>query len=145
MYAFVVFWAYMAFSQYMLIWYANIPEETFWYLDRQTGGWVYVSLALLFGHLLIPFFGMMSREAKRRRSLLVFWAVWLLVFHWLDLYWIVVPSLGRDSPPLGLMDVSILAGVVLLFLAGAVKTAGEHSLVPQKDPRLEESLAFENF
>jgi hypothetical protein len=145
LFAFVVFWGYMAFSQYMLIWYANIPEETVWYLERQTGGWAYVSLALLFGHLLIPFFGLMSREVKRRKPLLAFWAIWLLVFHWIDLYWIVMPSLGLESPPFGLMDICIWLGMECLYVAGLLKVAGEKSLVPQKDPRLAESLAFENY
>ena len=142
---FVVFWGYMGFSQYMLIWYANIPEETVWYLARQTNGWAYVSLALLFGHLLIPFFGLLSREAKRRRPVLAFWAIWMLVFHWFDLYWLVMPSLGRDAPPFGLIDVAVALGVFCLFLGGVVVVAGQKSLVPCKDPRLGESLVFENY
>ena len=96
--AFVVFWGYMGFSQYMLMWYANIPEETWWYLKRQSGGWLYVTVGLLAGHLLIPFFGLLSREVKRRRQVLACWAIWLLVFHWVDMYWLVMPSLGRSPP-----------------------------------------------
>ena len=64
---FLMFWAYIAFSQYLLIWYANIPEETGWYLVRQNGGWQWVSLLLLFGHFVLPFCGLMSRRAKRNR------------------------------------------------------------------------------
>jgi len=74
LFGFVVFWGYIAFSQYMLIWYANIPEESVWYLARQQGSWKWVSLVLLFGHLLIPFFGLLPREAKRRKLSLGFWA-----------------------------------------------------------------------
>ena len=85
LFAFVIFWGYIAFSQYLLIWYANIPEETEWYLVRQSGPWLWVSLVLLFGGLLIPFCGLLSRHAKRRRWSLAFWAVWLLAMHWLDL------------------------------------------------------------
>ena len=144
MLAFVIFWGYMAFSQYLLIWYANIPEETVWYLKRQTGGWLYVTLALLFGHLVIPFFGLMSREVKRRRRWLAAGAVWLLAFHWLDLYWLVMPSLARGSPPFGWMDVCLAAGMLSLFVASVLRGAGGKALVPQKDPRLAESLAFEN-
>jgi hypothetical protein len=142
---FVIFWGYMAFSQYMLIWYGNIPEETTWYLVRQSNGWAFISLALLFGHLLIPFFGLLSREVKRRRHVLVCWAVWLLVFHWIDLYWVVMPNLGRKSPPFGLLDVTVTLGVFCLFLAGLLRVAGDKSWVARKDPRLDESLAFENF
>ena len=99
LFGFVVWWGYIAFSQYMLIWYGNIPEETVYYLKRQTGPWAIVSLVLLFGHLLIPFLGMLPREVKRRRVLLGFWAVWLLAFHWLDMYWLVMPNLGGGRLP----------------------------------------------
>jgi hypothetical protein len=142
---FVIFWGYMGFSQYMLIWYGNIPEETVWYQARQTNGWALISLALLFGHLLIPFFGLLSREVKRRRHLLAFWAVWLLVFHWIDLYWVVMPSLEQKKPQFGLLDVAVALGILSLYLAGLALVAGGKSLVARKDPRLGESLAFENY
>ena len=103
LFGFVFFWGYIAFSQYMLIWYANIPEETIWYGRRGTSTvdymitltwpWGAISVALLFGHLLIPFAGLLSRHAKRRKPVLVFWAVWLLVFHWIDVSW----QIGRAS------------------------------------------------
>lgn len=154
---FVVFWGYIAFSQYMLIWYANIPEETTWYLARQSGSWKWVSLILLFGHLLIPFFGLLSREAKRRKVLLGFWAAWLLAAHWIDVYWLVMPSLdatGVRAPTgtgaklwscwPGVIDAGCLAGIGGVYLAGLLWTAGHRPLVPLRDPRLQESLAFEN-
>lgn len=144
LFAFVVFWGYIAFSQYMLIWYANIPEETVWYLARQTGPWVWVSLALLFGHLLIPFFGLLSRHVKRSRWLLAFWAVWLAAFHWLDMYYLVMPSLKSESLPLAPIDFLLLVGMGGFYVAGAVRVAGQRSLVPVHDPRLGEALRFEN-
>ena len=142
---FVVFWGYIAFSQYMLIWYANVPEETTWYLARQSGSWKWVSVVLLFVHLLVPFFGLLSREAKRRKVLLGFWAVWLLVAHWIDLYWLVMPGLEAEGLPPGAVDAACLAGIGGLYLAGVLWTAGKVSLVPLGDPRLKESLAFRNF
>lgn len=142
---FVVFWGYIAFSQYMLIWYANVPEETTWYLARQSGSWKWVSVVLLFMHLLIPFFGLLSREAKRRKVLLGFWAVWLLVAHWIDLYWLVMPGLETECLLLGPIDAACLVGVGGLYLAGLLWKAGKVSLVPRGDPRLKESLAFRNF
>jgi hypothetical protein len=144
LFAFVVFWGYIAFSQYMLIWYANIPEETTWYLVRQSGSWKWVSLLLLFGHLLIPFFGLLSRGVKRRKILLGFWAAWLLVAHWIDIYWLVMPSLEPGGAPLGPIDACCLLGIGGIYLAGLARTVGNRSLVPLADPRLEESLAFEN-
>ncbi len=141
---FVFFWGYMAFSQYMLIWYANIPEESVWYLARQSGQWGWFSLGLLFGHLLIPFVGLLSREVKRRTCLLGAWAAWILLFHWIDMYWLVVPTFSHNEVPLGLMDVCLAVGMGLLFVAGLLNTARGRALVPVKDPRLDESLAFEN-
>ncbi len=145
LFAFVVFWGYIAFSQYMLIWYANIPEETTWYLARQSGSWMWVSVVLLFGHLLIPFFGLLSREAKRRKALLAFWAVWMLAAHWIDLYWLVMPSFEHPQGlPLGPIDAGCLLGIGGLYFAGVLRVAGDRPLVPRADPRLDESLAFEN-
>jgi hypothetical protein len=144
LFAFVVFWGYIAFSQYLLVWYANLPEETQWYRARQSGPWVWVSLGLLFGNLLIPFFGLLSRHVKRRRWALAFWAVWLLVMHWIDLYWIIMPGLSPRVLPLGPIDGCLFLGLGGVYLAGLVHVAGQHALVPLADPRLGESLAFEN-
>jgi len=168
MFAFVFFWGYVAFSQYMLYAYASVPEEVFWFADRgasavdnQYNGWTWVSLSLLFGHFLIPFVGLLSRHVKRNPLGLQFWAVWLLVFHWIDVYWIVMPQLSADNmvidaaidPATGERSVLLLfglieittfiavAGVVLWSVAGRL---GRHSLIPAKDPRLKESLGFEN-
>ena len=144
LFMFVVFWGYIAFSQYLLIWYANIPEETQWFLMRQNGAWKWVSLALLFGQLLIPFVALLSREIKRRKMLLGFWAAWVLAFHWLDLYWVVMPSMKADRPPFGAIDVCLLVGLGGLYAAGVLRTMAHRPLIPMADPRLEESLAFEN-
>jgi hypothetical protein len=144
LFGFIVFWGYIAFSQYMLIWYANIPEETGWYVDRQSGPWAAVGLAMVFGHLLIPFFGLLSRESKRRRILLAAWAGWMLLFHWVDLYWLVMPTFAPKHLPFGLTDLCCFIAVGSLFLAGLSWIARGRALVPLKDPRLNESLAFEN-
>jgi hypothetical protein len=144
LFSFIVFWGYIAFSQYMLIWYANIPEETEWYLPRQEGGWIAISLILLFGHLFIPFFGLISRQAKRNKKILGFWAVWMLVVHWLDIFYLVVPDATEPGVRFGLIDVFCLVGLGLVFFAGILLCAGNRSLIPTKDPRLGESLGFEN-
>ncbi len=149
-FAFVFFWGYIAFSQFMLIWYANLPETTYWYANRgasthigAANGWTWVTLALLFGNLLIPFAGLLSRHVKRNRKALAFWAVWLLVMHWVDLWWLVMPQLS-ERVTFGLVEIGCLVGLVGLFLAGAVRTASKHSLVPVGDPRLGASLGHEN-
>ncbi len=141
---FIIFWGYMAFSQYLLIWYANVPEESVWYLVRQNGSWAWVSVALLFGHLLIPFLGLLPREMKRKKLLLGAWAVWMLLIHWADLYWLVMPTFSPGRLPLGLLDVCCMIAVGSLFLAGLLRSMRSRNLVAKKDPRLQESLAFEN-
>ena len=144
-FAFTVFWAYIGFSQYMLMWYANLPEETSWYAARQTGSWTAVSLTLLFGHFIVPFLALMSRNVKRRKPLLVAGASWMLVMQWMDIYWIVMPGKSPGTIPFSLMDVAVFLGIGGSFLAVAVRRLGAHPLVAIKDPRLSESLGFENF
>lgn len=143
-FAFVVFWAYIAFSQYMLIWYANIPEETVWYLERQTGQWTYVSLLLLFGHFLIPFVLLLSRYPKRNKMLLFIAAKWILLMHWCDLYWLIMPQFSPGKIGFHWLHVTTYLGFAGLFIAAILYRLRNISLVPEKDPRLEESQAFEN-
>ena len=144
LFAFIIFWAYIAFSQFMLIWYANLPEETEWYRLRVEGPWRLVAWALVLGHFAVPFVGLMSRHVKRHRGALAFWAVWMLALHWLDLYWLVMPALSREHLPLGLLDLTCWLGVFGLFIASTAYHARNVNLVPTRDPRLAESLAFEN-
>jgi len=144
LFAFTVFWAYIAFSQFMLIWYANLPEETGWFLKRQTGSWTWLSLTLLFGHFVLPFLVLLPRYVKRRPRLLAIAGGWLLLMHWLDLYWLVGPELSREGVRLGLVDLLCFLGLGGLFVAGLAIALRRHRLVPTRDPRLGESLAFEN-
>jgi hypothetical protein len=145
MFAFgVVFWSYIAFSQFMLIWYGDVPEETHWFHDRFNGDWKIVSGALLTCHFVIPFFGLLSRYVKRNRKTLAFWAIWLLVIEYVDLYWLVMPSLSRDEIPLHAADLLCWIGAVGIFVGAAAMRAKGKNLVPTKDPRLADSLAFLN-
>ncbi len=144
LFGFVFFWAYIAFSQYLLIWYANIPEETAWYLVRQSDGWQWVSLALLLGHFLIPFFGMLSRHVRRSRVALVAWASFILLMHWLDLYWLIMPQLSPTQPIFGIWDLLCLVGFAAVFAGLTLRLATRSPLVPVGDPRLSESLSFKN-
>ena len=147
-FGFVVFWAYIAFSQYLLIWYANIPEETVWYLPRQGDTWwIGVSLVLLFGHFLAPFVALLSRWPKRRRGTLAAAGVWLLLMHWLDLYYLVIPrahAAGHHAAPLHVSDVALLVGLGGLFAWLLLRPMARVSLLPQRDPRLDEALSFHN-
>ena len=146
-FAWTVFWAYIGFSQYMLIWYANIPEETVWYHKRFAGEWVHISWMLLWGHFIVPFVTLLSRYPKRRPYLLVVPATWVLIMHWFDLYWIVMPELPHGTSgviPWSLTDVTCFIGLGGLFTAFALHRARNLMLIPRRDPRLAESLAFEN-
>ena len=129
----------------MLIWYANITDETAWYLPLHQRARTMVSVALLMWHLLIPFVGLISREVKRRKALLGFWAVWVLVFHWLDMHYLVMPQVTGSGPVVGLIDVCCVVGLACVYLAGVIMFAGQRPLIPLKDPRLGDSLAFENY
>ncbi|HTN03156.1 quinol:cytochrome C oxidoreductase [Planctellipticum variicoloris] len=148
MFGFMCFWAYVAMSQYLLIWYANIPEETVWFKARQEHGWQYVSLILILGHFAIPFVGFVSRYAKRNASTLVFWSALLLVMQWVDLYWLIYPNFidkGQfQSPPIPFVELAALVGVGGVWLGGILYFVGDKPLIPLKDPRLAESLAFHN-
>ncbi len=145
LFAFVVFWAYIAFSQFMLIWYGNLPEETGWFLKRQTGDWTWVSLLLIFGHFVIPFLALISRTAKRRVHLLLAASAWVLAMHWVDLYWLAAPELApAGKAPFGLMDVAAMLALGGIYSGAWVQLLRRRSLVPEKDPRLAESIAFEN-
>ena len=138
------FWAYAAFVQYLLIWYGNIPEETVWYEVRENHGWFYILTILCVGHFLVPFFFLMARKAKRSRMMLVAVSVWMLIMHFLDLYWLVIPSQYHEGPQFGLIDVFCFLGIGGLFVALFAAVAKRKALVPIKDPRLPESMTYEN-
>jgi hypothetical protein len=128
----------------MLIWYGNIPEETLWFAHRWHHGWKAVSVALAVGHFALPFFFLLPRAIKRNAATLVLAAVWLLAMHFVDVYWLVIPSIeGLGARP-GIVDVAALVTVGGAFLAAFGWLLVKSPLVPAGDPRLSESLAFEN-
>src|SRR5262249_1087005 len=142
LFTFVVFWAYIGFSQYLLIWYANLSEETPWYLTRLQGSWSSATVLLALGQFVVPFVVLLSRIAKRSNLILVAVGVLVLAFHYVDLYWQVMPTLQpMDAVPNWLDGVWLLVfvGVVATCLLYAMKRV---ALVPIRDPRLAESLRF---
>ncbi len=147
-FGFIFFWGYIAFSQFMLIWYANIPEETFWFNYRiNKEGWATVSLILVFGRLLIPFLGMMARTVRRSKTYLLFASIYLLVMHWVDHFWLVMPELNRGGHEFAfslLIDVPLAIGLVGIFVTFFAMIARNRPLVPLKDPRLGEALNYHN-
>ncbi|HSR52180.1 MAG TPA: hypothetical protein VLV83_15225 [Acidobacteriota bacterium] len=152
LFGFVVFWAYIAFSQFMLIWYGAIPEETLWYAHRWEHGWREVSIFLAAGHFALPFFFLLPISIKRRKITIAVASVWLLLVHYIDLYWLVMPSrtttVDGVAGALGfhphLLDLTCLIGVGGVFLGALAYLMRRPKLVPMRDPRLAESLSYEN-
>lgn len=142
MFAFNIFWGYIGFSQFVLIWYADLPEETIWYIQRWTGSWKYVSIALLVVHFVIPFLVLLPRAVKTNLQKLKFMAIWMLFAHMLDLYWLIMPTYSRSEAVLGWMEIGFpLAAIGLLMLVFKFR-ANKVNLVPVKDPKLESGLNF---
>jgi hypothetical protein len=144
LFAFTVFWAYIGFSQYFLIWYGNIPEETIFFRHRLHGSWGSVSFLLAAGHFVVPFFFLMPRSVKRNAKLLTIGAAWLLTMHLVDVVWLVMPTIHPEGIHVGLSDVFAFVAVGALFKGALFRLLAGAPLVPVKDPRLTESLSFEN-
>ncbi|MBX9769281.1 MAG: molybdopterin oxidoreductase [Bdellovibrionales bacterium] len=140
MFAFTVFMAYIAFSQFMLIWYANLPEETVFYLTRAEGSWFYVSFALLIFKFIVPFFLLLPREAKRNLGHVSRVAVLILAAQYMDLYWLVYPNFYKRGVIFGFYEVGGFILILGLFLMAVTRFWGKHSLVAIKDPRMHEAL-----
>jgi hypothetical protein len=144
LFAFMCFWAYIGFSQFLLIWYANLPVETVWFKARIEGSWKMVSILLMVGHFVVPFLFLMGRTVKRKAWTLALGGAWLLVMHLTDLYWQVMPTLHPEGVRPSLLDVTAFLSVGGCFVAAMGWLMRRQALVPLRDPRLPESLAFEN-
>ncbi len=143
--AFTVFWAYIAFSQFMLIWYANIPEETVWFQHRVTEAWSPWSYGLVFTNFVIPFFGFLSRWTKRNPKVLMFWAAYTLVVHWVDIYWLIMPNMDAETVPFSLVEITTALGAFGFFVWAYSRQATKHSLLAYGDPNLERCLGHVNY
>ncbi len=140
MFAFVILWAYMGFSQGLIYWAGNLPEEITWYADRTGGGWRVVALVLLFGHFVVPFLLLLSQDLKRHAAKLVPLAIWLMFMRWLDLYWLIVPSFPETKGHFEFSWVLVAAscGIGGLWLVVFFYNLRLHPLVVRHDPMLAE-------
>lgn len=149
-FGFTFFWTYISFSQYLLIWYGNIPEETEWFYHRQTGHWGLLSILIIVFHWAVPFLGTMSRHVRRRPWAMAFWSAYLLVMHYVDVFWMIMPE-ARSGSGVEVTGVGVggavlcVVGMVALALGLVFKIAEHNKIVAVRDPRLGESIAFENF
>lgn len=144
MFALTAFWGYMAFSQYLLIWYAKIPEETVFYSNRFHGSWWYWTAFLLVGHFIFPFIMLINRPTKRKSGWLAFFAVWLISMHFVDMYWLIMPNFFKAGFSLHWLDFAALAGVISVLAFTFWSRMRTHAIAPVGDLRFEQSLNFEN-
>jgi hypothetical protein len=142
LFAFVCFWAYTAFSQFLLIWIADLPEEVPWQVMRLMSGWKAVGVIQIVFHFVLPFIILMSRKRKQSARQLGFMAVWVLVVHAIDIYWIVLPQLNTEGPRPSLSDFTALVGIGGLVVAFAIYRMRGRYLVPVGDPFLPDSLEY---
>jgi hypothetical protein len=141
--AFVMLWAYLAFSQFLIIWGGNLPEEVGWYVERIHGPWGYVSLLLAFGQFVLPFTLLLSRNLKKRGSLLAKVAGGLLFMRLVDLIWLVEPNFEHQGFPIHWMDIAIPAGLIGIWLFLFVRHLRTRPLLPLNDPFFKEAFAHE--
>lgn len=147
MFAFTNFWAYIGFSQLLLIWYANVPEETFWFLDRWQGSWMYLSVGLIFVKFVVPYALLLSQPSKSNPKRLKFAAVWILVAQIYDLYWLVMPTYSKhhehmDTAYFGWMEISIPLVIIGLLILVFNLVAKRKNLIPVGDPKIKSGLEF---
>jgi hypothetical protein len=140
---FTVFWAYIAFSQFMLIWYANIPEETEFFILRATEGWMAISMALLIFKFVVPFLLLLPRAAKRNENHLILVCSLLVVMQYLDVYWMVYPNFFNNHVTFGFYEIAMLLLFVGIFMLLTMKFFQKNNLVAIKDPRMHEALSHQ--
>jgi hypothetical protein len=141
MLAFVMLWAYFSFSQFLIIWAGNLPEEITFYLERLRYGWQYVSLLIVVGHFALPFCLLLSRDLKRRPRLLARVAWFIIAMRLVDLIWIVAPNFNHEPFPVSIANVFLpigLGGIWLYLFAGQLR---RYPLLPFNDPNFKEMLA----
>jgi hypothetical protein len=136
--AFVMFWAYIAFSQFLIIWSGNLPEEVSWYIHRTQGGWEWLGGLVLLLHFGLPFVVLLSRTSKRRAQVLWRIAAGLLGLHLLELFWLVLPAFYPSTLAIHWLDVGLPIGMGGLWMAVFVWQLQRRSLLPWHDPRLQE-------
>jgi hypothetical protein len=143
LFAFTIFYAYIAFSQFMLIYYANIPEETLWFYNRLEGGFEYIAYGILLFRFALPFIVLLNREQKHQRKILLFVGIVVVITHFLEIYWIVMPTMHPEEAA-GLhfswLDVTTFLGLGGIFFGLFFRQFKKNSMIPENDPKLEACL-----
>ena len=136
MFAFAVFSAYIGFSQYMLIWYGNMPEETFYLIKRKVWPWGYIFLAVVFLRFFIPFFMLMGRDGKRNEKIMLTAASIIILGEFLDLYLLIGPVVSPVKPAFGWIELGVFLGFAGIFGWTLFRFLGKHSILAHRDPNL---------
>ena len=142
--AMIIFWTYIAWAQLMLMWVADLPKEVTWYIARWHGGWQWLGLLLLVVHWLIPFFWLLSRPLKRNPGTFAFMSGWIVVVHWVDVFYLVQPALHPKSFHLDWRDAAATLALASAVVAFAAWRAKSMAPVPTRDPLLAEGLTYEH-
>jgi hypothetical protein len=146
MLAFTMLWAYLSFSQFLIIWAGNIKDEIPWYMTRAFGGWGKLAVVLIVLHFALPFLLLLQRNVKRRVHRLSAVAAMMIVLSMVDVYWLMVPAYEQDGPHLGslVLDIIWLAVIGALWIATYFRQLGKMPLLPLHDPRFEGELQHEH-
>ena len=140
LFAFLMLWAYLQFSQFLIIWSANIPEEIPHYLNRWENSWKYLSIFIVVGHFMVPYALLLSRDLKRNYAKLQIIAAWILFARIADYWWHVAPELHKGGLTISLLDVALPLLLGGIFISLFVAQLGGRSLLPVNDPALEKAL-----
>ncbi len=139
-FAFTVFYAYIHFSQYFLIWNAAMPEETFWYVERERGTWYWVGMTILFGHFFVPFLVLLNQDVKSQKEIMIPIAIWAWLMHYVDMQFNIMPLIHANGPKLHYLDFVTWFGLAAVILFGFWKRFHAAPPWPLKDPRLKETI-----
>lgn len=140
LFGFTVFYAYIAFSQFFLIYYANIPEETLWYYHRLEGSWEGFTYLLLIGRFVVPFFILLPAASKSNMKLIGIVSAWIVIVHFIELHWIVMPTLHHYGIQFSWIDIATLLGIGGLFMGMFFLQFKKENMVANNDPRLDASM-----
>jgi hypothetical protein len=144
MLAFVMLWAYLSFSQFLIIWSGNLPEEIPWYVRRTTGTWGWVAISLVLGHFVIPFVLLLSQDLKKRSGLLAGVAMFVIAMRLVDLIWLVEPEFRPGTAfPIHWMDITLPLGLLGVWLFVFTRNLRSRALLPRNDPYFKEAFAHE--
>lgn len=138
--AFISFWAYVSFSQYLIIWSANLPETVTWYIRRTQGGWQWLAIILIFCQFAIPFALLLSRRAKRNTRLLVAVAVFVFFIRFIDIFWMIKPAFYPEGFYIHWLDIVVPITIGGFWIAFFLWRLRQRPLLPLHDPRFEEAV-----